>query len=238
MRWVSAALAAVLVVAGVPVRAIGGQALPTSAIATRPSTFHPIRDFATRLVPMIVPPKGCSRQDFDRASESRVVPDVTGCLPGEVEGFIRTLLKMTPQVSPDVPNALSTPIIGQSPLPGRPVSQRIVAAPQGPTDRPVPQLWLFARGDPPALSALAMELPKESARCCQSEIMGPRFAPAASRFPGRSDRILKKAQEKARPPKRVLRASPPKKPLTRALGAFGLTLPWRGQLQGENAAEG
>ena len=83
------------------------------------SAFHPFRNLAAQVAPSLVPPKGCTRDVFALASRTRVAPDVTGCLPGAIQGFIRASLDAIPVAVPEGPDALSTPIVDQSPRPGQ-----------------------------------------------------------------------------------------------------------------------
>ncbi len=87
------------------------------------STFHPFRDLATLVAPGIVPPKGCAPQDIDLARKRGVAPDLTGCLPGDVGRLIWAHLGMRPQVSPDGPDARTTPIIDKDPPAGQPLAR-------------------------------------------------------------------------------------------------------------------
>lgn len=121
MKWSPGPALLAVLMAALPAHGQGfaqDQAL-RATLVKRPSTNHPLRDFATHLAPGIVPPKGCTRQDFDLAHQMGVAPDLTGCVPSAVEGWIRSLLRMRPIVLPGGPDAENTAIIKQDPHPGQ-----------------------------------------------------------------------------------------------------------------------
>ena len=109
--------AALVLLMAVPPAAQAQDVRARSAKAV--STFDTIRNLATQVMPGLIPPKGCTRQDFDRAHEAGVAPDVTGCAPAQVVDLIGGLLGMAPYLTQTGPEAMRTPIVGQDPLPGR-----------------------------------------------------------------------------------------------------------------------
>lgn len=91
-------------------------------LATKP--FHPFRDLATRIVPSLLPPKGCTSDVISQAAELHVAPDLRGCDPTEVTEPIRRFFYQPPNISP-TPPAAGALIDDQSPKPGASVPREV-----------------------------------------------------------------------------------------------------------------
>jgi hypothetical protein len=98
-----------------------GIASAAGAATSTPSAFHPIRDLASRVVPSLVPPKGCTPAVIRLARDEGVAPDLRGCMSDAIIPGLAEAMGLSPRSSTSAPQQPGATIVQQQPGPGEPL---------------------------------------------------------------------------------------------------------------------